>query len=387
MKILYLLNYTLPLGGATKSFLILLDRIIGKGFCPIVVVPNKDGIYELIKQKGINIICVPFRDATYPWTRNIRDLILFLPRLFGRIWLNWKAVKKLQKELENEEIDIIHSNVSVIDIGYRLSRQLHIPHIYHIREFGDLDFAMHYYPSKRHFQKLLNSTESYSVCITKAIQRHHKQSSNPNSVVIYNGIHNAIDSICDIEKKKKRYFLFAGRIEPSKGVDDLLEAYSKYHGTVPLYLAGYYNVNSDYFKKIKAILANNDLSDRVHLLGGRDDIEELMRNALALIVPSHFEAFGRSMAEAMFNNCLVIGHDTEGTKEQFDNGRALIGKEIGLRYSSVEELTNRLMEAEVMESAHYKEYTHNALHTVNSLYSTEVFIENICHFYHRIHTR
>ena len=386
MKILYFLNYTQPLGGATKSFLILLDGIIEKGLEPLVVVPNKNGIYEQLKQKGINIICVNFRDATYPWTRNVRDLFFFIPRLFGRIWLNRKALRELQERLEKEKIDIIHSNVSVIDIGYKLSRRMHIPHVYHIREFGDLDFAFHYFPSKRHFQKMLNSAESYSVCITKAIQRYHLQSSNPSSVVIYNGIHNAIDSRGEHEKGGKRYFLFAGRIEPSKGLDVLLEAYSRYKGSMPLYVAGYYNVNSDYFKKVKAIIADNDLSDRVQLLGGRDDIEDLMRNALALIVSSHFEAFGRCMAEAMFNECLVIGHNTEGTKEQFDNGFALTGKEIGLRYSSVEELTNCLMEVEVMQPTLYKEYINNALHTVNALYSTEAYIENICHFYNSINT-
>lgn len=42
---------------------------------------------------------------------------------------------------------------------------------------------------------------------------------------------------------------------------------------------------------------------------------------MALIVPSPFEAFGLITAEAMFNKCLVIGRDTAGTKEQFDNGQ------------------------------------------------------------------
>lgn len=46
-----------------------------------------------------------------------------------------------------------------------------------------------------------------------------------------------------------------------------------------------------------------------------------MNRATALIVPSPFEAFGLITAEAMFNKCLVIGKDTAGTKEQFDNGQ------------------------------------------------------------------
>ena len=58
MKILYILNSTLTLGGATKSFLILLDGIIGKGFSPTVVVPNENGIYKQLRQRGVHTICV-----------------------------------------------------------------------------------------------------------------------------------------------------------------------------------------------------------------------------------------------------------------------------------------------------------------------------------------
>ena len=384
MKILYILNSTLPLGGATKSFLILLDGIIKKGFSPIVVVPDENGIYGQLRQRGIHTICISFREATYPWTRNIRDYILSIPRIVGRTWLNWKAVAELQKRLKGEKIDMIHSNVSVIDIGYRLSRRFHVPHIYHIREFGDLDFNLHYFPSRHHFQKMLSAAESYSVCITQAIQQHHQQASSPFSIVIYNGIHIPVSLTTDINKEERGYFLFAGRVEPSKGLDILLEAYTKHKGSRPLYVAGDYNVHSDYFKRIRSIITDNRLDGKVQLLGVRHDIEELMQKALALIVPSRFEAFGRSMAEAMFNGCLVIGHDTGGTKEQFDNGRSLTGKEIGLRFSNTEELTRCLIEADTMQPSVYEEYIHNALDTVNTLYSTESYIENICNFYHRI---
>lgn len=384
MKILYILNSTLPLGGATKSFLILLDGIIKKGFNPIVVVPDQNGIYEQLREKGIHTICISFREATYPWTRNIHDYLLFFPRIVGRIWLNWRAVAGLHKSLKDKGIDIIHSNVSVIDIGYRLSRRLHVPHIYHIREFGDLDFNLHYFPSKHHFQKMLTAPKSYSVCITQAIQQHHQQASCPSSVVIYNGIHIPVGLRTDSKKKKGGYFLFAGRVEPSKGVDILLEAYSRYDGSRPLYVAGEYNVHSDYYKKIRSIIADNKLDGKVQLLGVRHDIEELMQQALALVVPSRFEAFGRSMAEAMFNGCLVIGHNTGGTKEQFGNGLSLTGKEIGLRFSNTEELTRCLIEADTMQPSVYEEYIHNALDTVNTLYSTESYIEKICNYYHRI---
>ena len=40
----------------------------------------------------------------------------------------------------------------------------------------------------------------------------------------------------------------------------------------------------------------------------------------------------------MYNHCLVIGRNTAGTKEQFDNGLDQTGEEIGLRFDSDLEL-------------------------------------------------
>ena len=37
-------------------------------------------------------------------------------------------------------IDIIHSNVSVGQLGYELSKSIGIPYVWHLREFIDKDF-------------------------------------------------------------------------------------------------------------------------------------------------------------------------------------------------------------------------------------------------------
>ena len=65
-----------------------------------------------------------------------------------------------------------------------------------------------------------------------------------------------------------------------------------------------------------------------------------MRQAKAIIIPSHNEGFGRCMPEAMFNGCLCIGHDTGGTKEQMDNGTEATGEDIALRYQTEDQLTD-----------------------------------------------
>ena len=109
-----------------------------------------------------------------------------------------------------------------------------------------------------------------------------------------------------------------------------------------------------------------------------------MRNATAVVVPSVFEAFGRVMAEAEFQGCLVIGRDTGGTHEQFENGVKLCGREIGLRYKTVDELASRLKEVTTQCHEYYYEMRQNAFNVVNKLYSIETNVETILSFYENI---
>jgi glycosyltransferase involved in cell wall biosynthesis len=128
----------------------------------------------------------------------------------------------------------------------------------------------------------------------------------------------------------------------------------------------------------------------VVFLGERSDISDIMRQARALIIPSRFEGFGLCMPEAMFQGCLAIGHNTAGTKEQLDNGLELTGKEIALRYNTIEELTQLLKTVTERPSSDFDGYRLRAFDTVNQLYSSESNANSIYKFYndiiqHKIH--
>lgn len=112
-----------------------------------------------------------------------------------------------------------------------------------------------------------------------------------------------------------------------------------------------------------------------------DKVKTLMHKALALVVASKAEAFGRVTAEAMFAGCLVIGRNTAGTKEQFDNGLLFSQREIGLRFSSINELAslfNQIMENGVVT---YFPMIKAAQDTVAHLYSEEQYVSAIYDFY------
>lgn len=385
MRIAYILNATTPYGGATKAFLSLLNEEIHRGVTPFVVLPDKRGIYNELREAGVDVFSTIYRPSAYPNTVSLKDYFLFLPRLLARLFVNIKAAYLLTKEIRKRHIDLIHTNVSVIDIGYRCSRNLKIPHIYHIREYADLDFNIHYFPSKKSFHRHLNQEHSYSICITKGIQRHHEQHHSSRSKVIYDGIRPMLSNFpCALDDG---YLLYAGRIQYTKGLDLLLEAYAlcvKNHETIlPLKIAGEPN-STNYYLKMKEFIERNELSEWISFLGERKDMNELMSKATALIVPSRHEGFGLCMPEAMFNGCLVVAHNTAGTKEQLDNGVQETGQEIALRFESIGQLASILHSVSIADANAYTDMKLRAFNVVNKLYTSERSAEQVFNFYNEI---
>ncbi len=386
MKVAYILCTTSPLTGSHLAFKNLLKGVIAQGVKPIVVIPDRQDLYNDLKPLGVPIFITTFRFAIYPYLRSFRDVLLFLPRLVARQVVNWWSVRKLTKYLHEEKVEIIHTNVSVVNIGYKTAQKLNIPHIYHIREYGDL-IGMNYFPTKRHFINQLSTPNSYSICITNAIQRHFEQDECPRSRVIYDGV-------CSQEKefyirKKRNYLLYVGRIEPAKRLLDLLEVYCKYVNTHPnplqLYVIGA-TTNNNYSQLVSRYVEHNNLSEHIVFWGQRNDVFHFMKHARAIIIPSLSEGFGFCIAEAMFNGCLAIGRDLGGTKEQMDNGLELQGEEIALRYNTPEELLKLLVMVSDESPEHFIPIIERAFDTVNLLYTREHHTEQVLQFYNDILT-
>lgn len=385
MKVLYILNSTIKQGGATKSFMTMLSGLMAKGISPTVLIPDNGGIYSDLSTLGVPTLVIPYRQYIYPKYNSIKDVILFGPLLLKWIYLNRKAAQRLANYINDHPVDMIHTNTTVVNIGYDVAKRFHIPHVYHIREYADKDFDMHYIPTSSIFHRKLKQPDSYSISITRDIQRYHHVDDTPLSRYIYNGIMPRKSEWHPIEKK--RFFLFAGRIEPAKGVTELLEGYQIYHSKsanpAPLYLAGA-QYNQSYSDFLHLFIEKHHLSKSVSFLGIQTDLDILMSNALAIVISSLNEAFGRCMAEAMMNDCLVIGHNTGGTKEQFDNGLQMHHEEIGLRYMTAEELASHLYHVEHTSPEQYCSMREKAFITANTLYSNENNAEQIYRFYEDI---
>lgn len=261
-----------------------------------------------------------------------------------------------------------------------MSKKFNIPHVWHVREYGELDFSISLKESDEKFP--LNK---YFICITKAIKSYRRLDHNAYAKVIYNGVISDQDIPCYNNETGDRFFLFVGSLNEGKGIKDLLVAWKdaykdkRLKGFKLLVCGG----NPDEISFWGKLCSCNAI-DYVDWLGRRDDVPELMKRAYAVIVPSFFEAFGRVMPEAISNGTLVIGRNTAGTKEQFDNGLNLTGREIGLRFENVNELSRQIIEVATNGPSHYSEMIEAGNKTVHTLYSIENNINSIFGFYQTI---
>ena len=378
MKIFCILSTSSLTGGSSLSFVQYCTEINKKEDVNLVVsVPCKGPAYDFLKSQNIKTEIVPVRFNIYPKATKINFLLTPI-KLIGNLLQNKKLERILLDIVKRHKPDIIYTNIGVVNIGYNVAKRLHIPHVYHLREYQDLDFGMKIIPSRHRF--IENLQNSYTICITKGIQEHFNLTNNKNSRVIYDGL---LTSCKKGNDNREKTFLFVGRLAREKNPFDVIRAFNNFYKTnkeYKLLLAGSAISECEYTTLLKYCKENN-IEEKVCFLGERNDIDNLMQTAYAVIVASEFEGFGRVTTEAMLNGCLVIGRNTTGTKEQFDNGLALTGKEIGIRFDGDEDLCEKMHIATSLTKEKYNEYTKRAKTVVEHLYTPKKCADDIYNFF------
>ncbi|MEK3764080.1 MULTISPECIES: glycosyltransferase [unclassified Solibacillus] len=128
------------------------------------------------------------------------------------------------------------------------------------------------------------------------------------------------------------YYFYAGRLETSKGIFDLLNAFrhmlkkNDVPDNVKLLIAGGCPESVDLKnfspKSEKLKEAIKGMEDRVLFLGPKTEkqLKSLYAGALVTIMPSHYESFGMVAAEAQACGCPVIATHVGGLKDVVKSG-------------------------------------------------------------------
>lgn len=112
--------------------------------------------------------------------------------------------------------------------------------------------------------------------------------------------------------------LMVGRMVAEKGYPELFTAMAGVDAH--LWVAGQ-RLASDHAEPVDtALAADPALAHRVHLLGERDDVPELMAAADIFTLPSHREGMPRSIIEAMMTGLPVVATNIRGSREEVVDG-------------------------------------------------------------------
>ena len=375
MRVLYILHAS-GMGGATISFLKMTEGLKQKGYDIFIILPSKDKLFE--KEVGHianKVFVLPLVNSIYPKAESIISIIVFYFLLFPRIIVmthrRRKSMKALRTLINEIRPDIIHTNTGIVHVGYLCAKEKKIPHVWHLREYQDYDFNWYIMPSKRFYEKQLE--KSYVVSITKDILNHFDLVESQKHRVIYNGIFRKDETA--LLYPKERYFLCASRVSPSKGIKDVIITFSKVHPFLPDYKLKILGFGEEqYIKEMKILCEQLKCRESVIFEGYHNNVRPFMEKAIALIVASNCEGFGRMTAEAAFCGCLVIGRNKGGTKE-------ILEETGGLLFDDNEELGRCMINVAEMNDHNYLDLVKKAQKRAVELYSVEKNVEVIDQFY------
>ncbi len=381
MKILYISSANFWGGGSVALFnMAYYMKCHGHEVC-VFTTASKGRLIDELKNNSIKC-CVSrwnYPLNVWPKTNNPFEFIKRCIRLF---LLNFHVRRELSEIITQFQPNIVHTNVGPLDIALHLCLKRSIPHVWHMREYQDKDFDMHFIPSQMLFRKKIRSKGNFNLAITKDIFNYWNLRPGIDRV-IYDGVFSNQILPKQRVKEKGNYILFVGRIEPAKAPYILIRAYHEFlkrldNKSINLKLAGTFNEDSPYYIKCKDYVRENGIIENVDFLGERNDIYSLMSKAICLVVPSESEGFGFITVEGMVNHCPVLGRMTGGTREQMINGLEYEGAPIAIPFNDEDDLVEAL---HIVTTNDTSEMVERAYDMVKSHYTIEKCGEEVEKFY------
>lgn len=372
--ILYINHETDKLYGSSRSLLNMLDAIKDEVY-PIILFRATGAAMDFFQSRGYECIAIPFK-LNFTDKHGAKRILSFFPRLLRDSIQQWSALRKGVKILSDKNIDLVHSNSSVISFGHTLSKALGVPHVWHLREYQNLDFGLTPFLGWSNLISKINKSAA-TISITNSIKAHFHQENKANAYQLYNAVRPYTTTT--FSTLKQPYFLLIGNLSPAKGVDLAIKTFALFNSKISNYrlrLCG--NIEADYKRHLIEYASDLGISSLIEWYPYTDNVDELYRHASAFLMCSRNEGMGRTTVEAMFSGCPVIGYDNAGTSEVISHGKT------GFLFNTVEECCNLMVQVVNEPIAHI---LNSALEYANREFSIESYSDKILSIYSNILTK
>ena len=157
----------------------------------------------------------------------------------------------------------------------------------------------------------INMGDDLIVC-SNTLKKHFFEEYGKKTTLIYNAVEIPELKISNqnifskLNVKENEYYLYMARITEEKGLHYLINAFKKLKTDKKLVIAGPYDLNNEYHKKILGMAKDDSRIVFAGFVSGEDKAN-LIRGAYSFVLPSELEGFSIGLLEAMsYAKCCVI---------------------------------------------------------------------------------
>lgn len=304
--------------GASLSMLTLVEYIVqNPKYKVLVFLPYKGLMEQRLTDFGVDYQIIPF-------PRCITQSAGGFPFRFKqqRIYKNqlratWPQLKNLADAFGP---DLIYTNTSVVSAGYHLAKALQVPHIWHIREYGDLDYHFRYLPSRKTIARYIADSE-VSIFVSAILQKHWLKKPVKSSRVIPNGIAELPFELPRKFPSGPFRFGLLGACVPGKGQDIAIQALALINTSQRNAQLHLYGTDGDpaYIQSLKALAYSSGMSDNITFHPFVENNSVIYKSLDVVLNCSSNEGFGRTVIEAMHFGIPVIANASGGPLEIIEN--------------------------------------------------------------------
>ena len=308
------------LSGANLALLEFIDALKTE-FDFWVVLPHEGDMNSVLEQRKISYSII----HNYGWAiSGIRWELFKYTRMLLRSMI---AICQIRRLIRNVQPSYAFTNTLVPFTLSIAAKQLKVPHVWWIHEFGEDDFGFKIgWGFEQWAFKWMQRSSRIIISNSKAIRiKFSERMPSVKIVCIYQPVswnHNTT-----IKVAKKAQFLMFGQIVDTKGHKDVLEALiaiKKMGKEIPsLHILGP-NENSSYLNELHALIKSNELNAQVKIEVGYVECEKILPHYDVLIVASKAEAFGRVIVEANKAGLQVLVRNSGGAPELINESNGLL---------------------------------------------------------------
>jgi len=302
--------------GADRQLHLIAAGLDRERFEPIVMLPEPGELGPELEAAGIEVLVRPV---------SVLRRQLMTPRgvaeIGGTAMSDAKALSKLIKQ---RRIELVHSNTSVVLGGAAAARRAKVPHVWHVREIYSRFGA--FWPA---YRRWLESAAALP-CVSEATAAQFESSNGARSRrvrVIHDGL--AVDAhraprelaraVLELPPGAPVIALL-GRISDWKGHDVLIQALAQPpladRGAIALIAGDAWPGAGSRRSLVLALAAGLGVSNRLRLVGFRDDIDNVYGAADVVAVPStQPDPLPNAALEAAAAGCAVVASAHGGLTE------------------------------------------------------------------------